>query len=198
MRNDEYICNYPIQTLRNAIKRAAIKIKTHVNKQQLRPRAIPKIDTHAHTHNRSCTEHAVARPAEKSIFWAKLLPLTPQCELDLRIAVDKRPIYLHKVNRIALYLYCDTVQFLLTWTRVISSKGFRMLLPSRSNQSDGSVAAAWRRASTPAGSLPCMHPAAGTLCRILDLSWHWLQGSTNFRFYCMTHQINIYLINISK
>lgn len=71
--------NYDMMQLND---RAAIKIKTRVNKQQ--PRATPKIDMHAHMHRITHTHvhHAAASLAEKSIFWAKLLPLTAQCAFE--------------------------------------------------------------------------------------------------------------------
>lgn len=129
----------------NAINRSsrkpAIKIKTHVNKQQLRPRALPKIDVHAHkcTHA-THTRFRTATPAEKSIFWAKLLPLTPLCESGLLPTTNNgMPHLARDVTRTKPYLLRNKAVFPLLSAGVVISRGY-CVAPSCSDQSDESVA----------------------------------------------------------
>lgn len=116
------------------------------------------------------------RPAEKSIFWAKLLPLTLLCESGLLPATDGRMPHLPTETQTKSNLICYETKYYSpnkhggSYTARVRGSG----VPLRSIGWVGR-AAAWQRASTPGRSLPRrLHPAtpnhAPCSCRILDPS----------------------------
>lgn len=134
----------------------AVKIKTHVNKQQLRPRALPKIDVHAHTHAaHTRLRDATPAAAEKSIFWAKLLPLAPLCVSGLLLATEN-PMPDLPPRRGQNQTLSVTQQSTISSIKRGGSCTAGVLGSSVPLRSIGWVgrAAAWRRPSTPARSLP--------------------------------------------
>lgn len=122
----------------NAINRSsrkpAIKIKTHVNKQQ-RPRALPKIDTHAHS-----PAHAHSR--RRSNSRGKINILSKTTSLNSRVCVTllqpNGSSHSAVANGITPYLLRNKVLYPLLNVRVVESWGFEVVL-SRSDQSGGAA-----------------------------------------------------------
>lgn len=164
---------------------STIKIKTHVNKQQLRPRALPKIDVHAHRHSpRKRVRTTRPHSARKNQYFEQNYFPHRRC-VGLQRAV-KRLEPIKPANWITPYRLRNKVLFPLWSAGVVKSWGFRVL-PSRSDQSDGPVARPRGAGRRPRAvvTLRQLHPATPyqlvrthPCSRLPNLEpkphWHWL------------------------
>lgn len=169
------------QVTTSLTNQTTIKIKTHVNKQQLRPRALPKIDVHAHRHNALKRVRTTRPHSERKNQYFEQNYFPNRCCVGLQPAAKRPRAHLTRKPNHTLSV---TKQSIISPIKCRGSWIVRVqnsAVPLRSIGWAG-CAAAWRRPTTPRGRYPatvapCYPVPVSTNAPLFPLAESWAQAS---------------------